>query len=149
VTKVYVIVCGTGILLSLASCGGEAASQLPHAPKTCREGADCDGFRCVASNAPDAQAPSHCLSGCQVEKVIWMHQVDLRRQCWEKPGIVEPTSFVAVSLTVDPDGGPQGVLTSGDDLSMAKCIEDQVRGWHFPAMGCAQKTAFSFQFVRK
>ena len=129
------------------SGGSDAAWQLPNAPKTCREGADCDAFRCVASNSPDAQAPSQCLSECQVQLVIWMHQVEVRRQCWEKRDVVKPTISVSVLLTVDPEGGPQGVSTSGDDLLVAQCIEDQVRGWHFPAVGCTQKVGFAFKFV--
>jgi hypothetical protein len=145
--KAFVVVCGAGTLLSVASCGGgDAASQQP---KAGREGADRDVFRCDLSNLPDAQAPAQCLSECQVQKVIGSHQVEIRRQCWEKTGIVKPTIFVSVLLIVDPDGVPQGVSTSGDDPSVARCVEDQVRGWYFPAMGCRQKVGFSFKFVRE
>ena len=52
-------------------------------------------------------------------------------------------------MTVGADGSAQGVSASGDEPSVAKCIENDVRGWHFPAMGCSQKTGFPFKFVRQ
>jgi hypothetical protein len=52
-------------------------------------------------------------------------------------------------VTIGPDGVPQNASASGDDPSVAKCVENDVRGWHFPALGCSQKTGFSFKFVRQ
>jgi predicted Zn finger-like uncharacterized protein len=98
------------------------------------------------------QAPAaagQCLSGGQVQQVIGLHQLAIRRSCWERNPTVKPTVNVSVSLTVGPDGSAQSVSTSGDEISVAKCIENDVRGWHFPAMGCSQKTGFSFKFVRQ
>ena len=96
-----------------------------------------------------APAPGQCLSGGQVQQVIQLHQLALRRACWERNPTTKPTVNVAVQLTVGPDGSAQGVSTSGDEPSVTKCIETDVRGWHFPAMGCSQKTGFSFKFVRQ
>jgi hypothetical protein len=50
-------------------------------------------------------------------------------------------------LTVAADGSAQGVSASGDDPSVAKCIENDVRNWHFPAMGCSQRTSIPFKFL--
>jgi hypothetical protein len=94
-------------------------------------------------------APGQCLSGGQVQQVIGLHQLAIRRTCWERNPTVKPTVNVAVSLTVGPDGSAQSVSTTGDEASVAKCIENDVRSWHFPAMGCSQKTGFSFKFVRQ
>ncbi len=94
-------------------------------------------------------APGQCLSGGQVQQVIGLHQLAIRRSCWERNPTVKPTVNVSVSLTVGPDGSAQSVSTSGDEASVAKCIENDVRAWHFPAMGCSQKTGFSFKFVRQ
>jgi hypothetical protein len=94
-------------------------------------------------------APGQCLSGGQVSQVIGNHQLAIRRACWERNPTVKPTVNVSVSLTVGPDGSAQNVSTSGDELSVAKCIENDVRGWRFPPMGCSQKTGFSFKFVRQ
>ncbi len=97
------------------------------------------------STAPAGQ----CLSGGQVQQVIQLHQLALRRACWERNPTTKPTVSVGVQLTVGPDGSAQGVSTTGDEPSVTKCIETDVRGWHFPAMGCSQKTGFSFKFVRQ
>ena len=84
-----------------------------------------------------------------MQNVIGLHQVSIRRACWERDPTTKPSVNVAVSMTIGPDGAPQGVSASGDEASVAKCIENDVRGWHFPAMGCSQKTGFSFKFVRQ
>jgi hypothetical protein len=56
---------------------------------------------------------------------------------------------VSVSLTIGPDGSPQAVSANADESSVAKCVENDVRSWRFPAMGCSQQTSFSFHFVRQ
>jgi predicted Zn finger-like uncharacterized protein len=95
------------------------------------------------------KAPGQCFSQGQVQSVIALHQVAIRRSCWERDPTTKPTVNVSVSMTIGTDGSPQGVAASGDEGSVAKCIENDVRGWHFPAMGCSQKTGFSFKFVRQ
>jgi hypothetical protein len=94
-------------------------------------------------------APGQCLSQGQVQNVIGLHQVAIRRTCWERDPTTKPTVNIGVSLTIGADGSAQNVSASGDETSVAKCIENDVRGWHFPAMGCSQKTGFSFKFVRQ
>jgi hypothetical protein len=108
----------------------------------------------VAPSAEDPggdgpKAPGQCFSQGQVQSVIGMHQLAIRRSCWERDPTTKPTVNVSVSMTIAPDGSAQSVAVSGDEGSVAKCIENDVRGWHFPAMGCSQKTGFSFKFVRQ
>ena len=93
--------------------------------------------------------PASACRAVRSQQVIGNHQLAIRRACWERNPTVKPTVNVSVSLTVGPDGSAQNVSTSGDELSVAKCIENDVRGWRFPAMGCSQKTGFSFKFVRQ
>jgi predicted Zn finger-like uncharacterized protein len=95
------------------------------------------------------KAPGQCFSSGQVQQVIGLHQLAIRRACWERDPTTKPSVNVGVSMTIGSDGIPQGVSASGDEASVAKCIENDVRGWHFPAMGCSQKTGFSFKFVRQ
>jgi predicted Zn finger-like uncharacterized protein len=95
------------------------------------------------------KAAGQCFSEGQVQQVIGLHQIALRRACWERSSTPKPTVNVAVSMTIGPDGSAQNVSASGDETSVAKCIENDVRGWHFPALGCSQKTGFSFKFVRQ
>jgi predicted Zn finger-like uncharacterized protein len=107
----------------------------------------------VAPTAEDPnegpKAPGQCFSQGQVQSVIGMHQLAIRRSCWERDPTTKPTVNVSVSMTIGTDGSAQAVAASGDESSVVKCIENDVRGWHFPAMGCSQKTGFSFKFVRQ
>lgn len=95
------------------------------------------------------KAPGQCFSQGQVQSVIGMHQLAIRRSCWERDPTTKPTVNVSVSMTIGTDGTAQSVAASGDESTVVKCIENDVRGWHFPAMGCSQKTGFSFKFVRQ
>jgi hypothetical protein len=89
------------------------------------------------------------LSESQVGQTIGQHQVALRRTCWERNPAAKGSANVTVTLTVGGDGTAQNVGSSGDDLSVAHCIENDVKNWHFPAMGCSQKIAVPFKFVRQ
>jgi len=95
------------------------------------------------------KAPGQCFSEGQVQQVIGLHQLAIRRSCWERSATTKSTVNVGVTMTIGSDGSAQSVVAQGDDPAVAKCIENDVRGWHFPAMGCSQKTGFSFKFVRQ
>jgi len=95
------------------------------------------------------KAPGQCISEGQVQQVIGLHSVGLRRACWERSTAAKTTANVTVSLTIGADGSAQGVSASGDEPSVASCIASDVRNWHFPAMGCSQRTAIPFHFVRQ
>jgi predicted Zn finger-like uncharacterized protein len=95
------------------------------------------------------KAPGQCISEGQVQQVIGLHSVGLRRACWERSTAQKTTANVTVSLTIGADGTAQGVSASGDEPSVASCIASDVRNWHFPAMGCSQRTAIPFHFVRQ
>ncbi len=95
------------------------------------------------------KAPGQCISEGQVQQVIGLHSVGLRRACWERSTGSKTTANVTVSLTIGADGSAQGVSASGDEPSVASCIASDVRNWHFPAMGCSQRTAIPFHFVRQ
>jgi hypothetical protein len=95
------------------------------------------------------RAPGQCISGGQVQTVIGLHRVALQRACWERSSSQKPSANVTVSLTIGADGSAQGVNASGDDPAVARCIENDVRGWKFPAMGCSQPTSIPFHFVRQ
>jgi predicted Zn finger-like uncharacterized protein len=99
----------------------------------------------VGNDAP--KAAGQCLSEGQVQKVVQLHMVAVRRSCWERGQTTKPSVNVNVMLTVGPDGSAQGVSATGDDPTVSKCIENDVRNWHFPAMGCSQKTSIPFKFL--
>ena len=95
---------------------------------------------------PAAKEVAPCVSDEQVQKVVRFHLIHLNRSCFER---LEPSkASVAISATVaiGADGVPQTVTASGDDPSVAQCVEGHVRLWHFPAAGCTQKMVIPFRF---
>ncbi|HZU84399.1 MAG TPA: hypothetical protein VE987_15825 [Polyangiaceae bacterium] len=104
------------------------------------------------TDEPGADAPkgpAQCISAGQVQQVLTMRMPGIKRSCWERNPSSKPIVNVNVSMDIGPDGTPQNVTSSGDEPSIAKCIENDVRGWRFPAMGCSQKTQIPFKLVRQ
>jgi hypothetical protein len=100
-------------------------------------------------NSDGPKAAGQCFSEGQVSQVIGQHQVAIRRACWERNASNKSSANVSVSLTIGADGTAQNVSASGDDPTVAHCIENDVRNWRFPSMGCSQKIAVPFKFVRQ
>jgi predicted Zn finger-like uncharacterized protein len=94
-------------------------------------------------------AAGQCITGGQLQTVIDQHRVALRRTCWERAGSAKLSANVNVAMTIGGDGNAQEVSASGDDPAVAHCIENDVRNWHFPNLGCSQKIAVPFKFVRQ
>jgi hypothetical protein len=104
------------------------------------------------SEEPGGEAPKaagQCFSSAQVQQVIGLHKTAIQRSCWERNPTNKIAVNVSVSFTIEPDGATQGVAASAEEPSVAKCVENDVRGWHFPALGCSQATQFSYKFVRQ
>ena len=125
-----------------ASRGGEATAS------AAARSSVLDGLLIGRRPGTSALAPEQCLTSGQVGAVIGLHQVAVRRICWDKNPSTRPAANAAVSLTVGGDGSPQGVSATGDEPSVTKCVESNVRQWHFPAMGCTQTVNIPFHFVR-
>jgi predicted Zn finger-like uncharacterized protein len=89
------------------------------------------------------------VTGEQVSQVVALHRPGVSRGCWDRNPTAKPAVNVTVSLTVAADGSAQNVSSVGDDASVAKCIENDVRNWRFPASGAPQKIAIPFKFVRQ
>jgi hypothetical protein len=100
----------------------------------------------AAGGAP--RAPGQCLSEAQVMSVINIHQAGVRRVCWEQSPSQKSSVNISVGLTIGAGGNVEAVSAGGDDNSVASCVAAQVRRWSFPAMGCSQKTAFGYHFIR-
>jgi predicted Zn finger-like uncharacterized protein len=104
----------------------------------------------IDDSANEAPKPSgQSLTEGQVRQVMALHQVAIGRVCWDRNPTAKSVVNVNVALTVGPDGSAQNVTATGDEPSVTKCIENDVRGWHFPATGSAQKIAIPFKFVRQ
>ncbi len=100
------------------------------------------------SDAPKAASGQNLTEG-QVQQVIAAHRTAIGRVCWERNPSNKAAVNVSVMLTVGGDGSAQNVSATGDESSVAKCIENDVRTWRFPATGSAQRTNFSLKFVRQ
>jgi hypothetical protein len=101
------------------------------------------------SGGDGTHAPGQCLTSGQVQLVYGQHAAAIRRTCWDRNPSTRLATNVSLSLTVSPDGNPQDISASGDEPSVAKCIENEVHGWRFPSMGCSQKVNIPFHFVRQ
>jgi len=89
------------------------------------------------------------VTSAQVSQVVGLHQVALRRTCWERNPSQKTAVNVSVTFTVAGDGSVQGASASGDEPSIAQCIANDVRGWHFPATGVSQPVNVPFHFVKQ
>ncbi len=90
------------------------------------------------------------LTSDQIEAVVRSHQSGVKRTCFEriatdKTGTVQ----VTVNATVGGSGAVQSVTATGNDPTIAKCIEGAVRGWQFPPTGATSQIQIPFKFVRQ
>jgi hypothetical protein len=95
------------------------------------------------------KAPGQCLTSGQIQGVIGQHRIGVSRMCWEKSASTRQSVNVGITLSIGPGGEVQSVNASGEDGAVAKCVENDVRNWHFPAGGCVQQTFFSLKFVKQ
>jgi predicted Zn finger-like uncharacterized protein len=90
------------------------------------------------------------LDSAAVQRVVRDRQAGVKRTCWERGGGEQKSSAnVNVAVTVAPNGQVSGATATGDDPVIAKCIENQVRGWSFPAPGSTTTVNIPFHFVRQ
>jgi predicted Zn finger-like uncharacterized protein len=138
--------------------GSQGTGRAAPAPTTAASGRMLDlhgigsGPTIAPTDDPGSDGPKaagQCMSQGQILQVIGLHQVAIRRSCWERSSTNKPAVNISVTLTIGNDGVPQSASASGDDPSVAKCIESDIRGWRFPAMGCSQTTSIPFKFVRQ
>lgn len=88
------------------------------------------------------------LDQAGVERVVSGHRNGVKRQCWDRADQKSSVN-VTVSATVGAGGDVVSTSSSGDDPVVAKCIENQVRTWKFPAPGQSTQIAIPFKFVRQ
>jgi predicted Zn finger-like uncharacterized protein len=103
----------------------------------------------MGADGENAPGPGQCLSAGMVQNVVMAKQLAMRRQCWDRNPGNKPAANVTLSMTVGPDGSPGSISASGDDPSVASCIQSEAKSWKFPAMGCSQPISVPFHFVRQ
>jgi hypothetical protein len=92
---------------------------------------------------------SGCYAQGDIQRVIGARQGGVRRLCWTNATTSSTSVGVNVSMTIGPQGNVERVSATGDDGSVARCVESDVRRWTFPAGGCSQRTTFSLKFIRQ
>ena len=136
--------------------GGVAAKGATAKPAEERKGLDLGGL------VPGAGGPNVGPGGASggsagggldqggVERVVASHRAGVKRTCWERGGADQKSSVnVTISANVAPNGSVASTSSSGDDPVVAKCIENQVKSWMFPAPGANTTINIPFKFVRQ
>jgi hypothetical protein len=75
--------------------------------------------------------------------------VSIKRACWERINTQTPAVNVTAHVQVGPNGQVQSVDADGNDLMVAKCIENSIRGWTFPVTGSTSTVNIPFHFLRQ
>jgi eukaryotic-like serine/threonine-protein kinase len=84
-----------------------------------------------------------------IERVVNARKAGVKRTCLERSTSTAPSTKVTTTLTIAPSGAVQSVTSTSDDLVIAKCIEQQVQRWTFPAPGEVKQVQIPFVFVRQ
>ncbi len=153
---------GTGALtpLTTTTASGLPAPSTSAAPTATTSapigGLDLSGLRGSGPRPEQDQsenggkAPgSGCYAQSDIQRVIGAHQGAVKRTCWTNVATTSNSASINVSITIGPQGTVESASASGDDSSVARCVENDVRRWTFPAAGCSEKTAFSLKFIRQ
>jgi hypothetical protein len=84
-----------------------------------------------------------------IERVVNTRKAGVKRTCLERSSSTASSTKITATLTIGPSGAVQNVGTTGDDPVVAKCIEQQLRNWSFPAPGEVKQVQIPFVFVRQ
>ena len=84
-----------------------------------------------------------------IERVVNARKAGVKRTCLDRAGSTAGSTKVTATITIAPNGSVQNVSTAGDEPVVAKCIEQQLRTWSFPAPGEVKTVQIPFVFVRQ
>ncbi len=84
-----------------------------------------------------------------IERVVNSRKAGVKRTCLDRSTSTSSSTKVTATITIAPNGSVQNVSTAGDEPVVAKCIEQQLRGWSFPAPGEQKVVQIPFVFVRQ
>jgi len=103
----------------------------------------------TSSGGPAGPSTAGGFDQGSIERVINNHKLSVRKQCLERANSDKSSTKVVANITIGPSGNVQSVNASGDDPVAAKCVENQIRGWQFPAPGETKQVQVPFTFVRQ
>lgn len=103
--------------------------------------------------SPGGAGPSPSGGGgfdqAAIERVVNSRKAGVKRTCLERSSSTASTTKVTATITIAPNGSVQNVSTTGDEPVVAKCIEQQLKNWSFPAPGDTKQVQIPFVFVRQ
>lgn len=147
---------------SAAPVATNAVRQTPAGPKGTATASSSKPFdpaiAALLSGSPGAgpavgtgggQGPGGSLTSDQIEAVVRSHQTGVKRTCWERSGSQLSAVNVTAHLTIGPTGTVSSAEVDGNDPVVAKCIENQVKTWQFPATGSTSQANIPFHFLRQ
>jgi hypothetical protein len=124
----------TADLSALKPSGSSASSMIPLPLDT---------------SGPGPSGGSGTFDQASIERVVNTRKAGVKRVCLERSTSTASTTKVTATLTIAPNGQVQNVSTTGDEPVVAKCIEQQLRSWSFPAPGDTKTVQIPFVFVRQ
>jgi hypothetical protein len=101
----------------------------------------------VGGGGPSAGGSS--LTTEQVEAVVASRRAGVKRACLDRAEVTTSNVRVEARLTVGGDGRVQSASATGNDPVVARCVENQVRNWTFPATGGTSTLSIPFTLVRQ
>lgn len=86
----------------------------------------------------------------EIERVIASYRGAVFQACWERAADPKLSSAtVTLAAVVGERGDVVSITAKSDAPLLAGCVEDQVRGWRFPATGLRQTVQIPFVFRRQ
>lgn len=101
------------------------------------------------TSGPSPSAGGGTFDQGAIERVVASRKAGVKRTCLDRSSGGAASTKVTATVTIAPNGSVQNVSTAGDDPVIAKCIEQQLRGWSFPAPGETKQVQIPFVFVRQ
>jgi hypothetical protein len=133
----------------LQARGGPVQNQVVPLP------ADLSGLTGPSMPKLDTSGPSPSGGGGggfdqgAIERVVNSRKAGVKRTCLDRSSGTSASTKVTATITIAPNGTVQNVSTAGDEPVVAKCIEQQLRSWSFPAPGEVKQVQIPFVFVRQ
>jgi hypothetical protein len=97
----------------------------------------------LLATGPDASAP---LSQADIQRVVQQGAGSLKQTCWRPDGGGLDVR-VLVHMVIAPTGRVQSTSSSGNDASVAKCVESVIDTWTFPSSSGSTSVDIPFHFV--
>lgn len=101
------------------------------------------------TSGPSPSAGGGTFDQGSIERVVNTRKAGVKRTCLDRSSSTASSTKITASLTIAPNGTVQTVTTTGDEPVVAKCIEQQLRSWSFPAPGETKQVQIPFVFVRQ